>query len=143
MDCLLHPKEKKAVSLLKRRNQKSQGNYLKPKQVISPENAFVMTKIMESSVTIGTLKYGASMRSIDPNLTGSKFTYKDKHTGKTFDMPVSGKTGTTQNWGDAWAIGFTPYYTCAVWFGFDTPGKSMGMGMTGASLAVIMIFIKL
>lgn len=115
--------------------QKARENILKPKQVISPENAFVMTKIMESSVTIGTLKYGASMRSIDPNLTGSKFTYKDKHTGKTFDMPVSGKTGTTQNWGDAWAIGFTPYYTCAVWFGFDTPGKSMGMGMTGASLA--------
>lgn len=115
--------------------QKVREAILKPKQVISPENAFVMTKIMESSVTIGTLRYGAAMRSIDPSLTGSKFTFIDKQTGKKFDMPVSGKTGTTQNWGDAWAIGFTPYYTCAVWFGFDTPGKSMGMGMTGASLA--------
>ncbi|MBR5933625.1 MAG: PBP1A family penicillin-binding protein [Treponema sp.] len=116
-------------------DQKVREAILKPKQVISPENAFVMTKIMESSVTIGTLRYGAAMRSIDPSLTGSKFTFIDKQTGKTFNMPVSGKTGTTQNWGDAWAIGFTPYYTCAVWFGFDTPGKSMGMGMTGATLA--------
>ena len=116
-------------------DQKVREAILNPKQVISPENAFVMTKIMESSVTIGTLRYGAAMRSIDPSLTGSKFTFIDKQTGKTFNMPVSGKTGTTQNWGDAWAIGFTPYYTCAVWFGFDTPGKSMGMGMTGATLA--------
>ena len=94
-----------------------------------------MTEIMKSSVTIGTLRYGAAMRSIDPNLTGSKFTFVDKQTGKKFDMPVSGKTGTTQNWGDAWAVGYTPYYTCAVWFGFDTPGKSMGMSMTGSSLS--------
>lgn len=116
-------------------DQKVRDNMLKPKQVISPENAFLMTEIMKSSVTIGTLKYGASMRSIDPKLTGSKFTFTDKKTGKKFDMPVSGKTGTTQNWGDAWAIGYTPYYTCAVWFGFDTPGKSMGMSMTGSSLS--------
>lgn len=115
-------------------DQRVRNNILNPRQVISEENAFLMTKIMESSVTIGTLRYGAAMRSIDPNLKGSKFTYTDE-TGKTFDMPVSGKTGTTQNWSDAWAIGFTPYYTCAVWFGFDTPGKSMGMGGTGASLA--------
>ncbi len=116
-------------------DQKVRENILKPKQVISPENAFIMTKIMENSVTVGTLRYGASMRSIDPSLTGSKFTFVDKKTGKKFDMPVSGKTGTTQNWGDAWAIGYTPYYTCAVWFGFDTPGKSMGMSMTGSTLA--------
>lgn len=116
-------------------DQKVRDNMLNPKQVISPENAFLMTEIMKSSVTIGTLRYGASMRSIDPNLTGSKFTFVDKQTGRKFDMPVSGKTGTTQNWGDAWAIGYTPYYTCAVWFGFDTPGKSMGTSMTGASLS--------
>lgn len=116
-------------------DQKVRDNILNPKQVISPENAFLMTEIMKSSVTIGTLRYGAAMRSIDPNLTGSKFTFVDKQTGKKFDMPVSGKTGTTQNWGDAWAVGYTPYYTCAVWFGFDTPGKSMGMSMTGSSLS--------
>ena len=115
--------------------QTVRNNILKPKQVISEENAFLMTKMMESSVTIGTLKYGSEMRSIDPTLTGSKFTFVDKQTGKKFNMPVSGKTGTTQNWGDAWAIGYTPYYTCVVWFGFDTPGKSMGTMGTGATLA--------
>lgn len=127
--------EDKNGNIIINNDQKVRNAILHPKQVISPENAFLMTKIMESSVTIGTLRYGAAMRSIDPSLTGSKFTFTDKNTGKTFDMPVSGKTGTTQNWGDAWAIGFTPYYTCAVWFGFDTPGKSMGMRNSGASLA--------
>lgn len=127
--------EDKNGNIIINNDQTVRNNILKPKQVISEENAFIMTKMMESSVTIGTLKYGASMRSIDPNLEGSKFTFTDKTTGKEFNMPVAGKTGTTQNWGDAWAIGYTPYYTCVVWFGFDTPGKSMGMMGTGASLA--------
>ncbi len=108
-----------------------------PQQVITEQNAFLMTKILEGSVTIGTLRYGSQNRSslINPSQKGSKFTFTDKKTGKTFDMPVAGKTGTTQNWGDAWAIGYTPYYTSVFWFGFDTPGKSMGLYMTGATLA--------
>lgn len=116
-------------------DQKVRKAILHPVQVVSPENAFLMTKIMEASVTIGTLRYGAANRSTTPGAEGSKFTFVDKQTGKKFDMPVSGKTGTTQNWGDGWAIGFTPYYTCAVWFGFDTPGKSMGMSMSGSVVA--------
>lgn len=111
-----------------------------PTQVISPENAFCMTKILENSVSIGTLRFGSQNRSsliessaADPY--GSKFVYKDKITGESYIMPMSGKTGTTQNWGDAWAIGFSPYYTAAFWFGFDTPGNSMGRQGTGASLA--------
>ena len=35
------------------------------------------------------------------------------------EMPVSGKTGTTDDSGDIWFSGFTPYYTCTVWGGFD------------------------
>ena len=104
----------------------------KPQQVITPQNAFLMTKILEGSKTIGTLHYGSVNRSSiinrdysDPN--GSKFIYTDK-AGKRFEMPIAGKTGTTQNWADAWAIGYSPYYTAAFWFGFDTPGMSMGMG---------------
>lgn len=111
----------------------------KPQQVITPQNAFLMTKILEGSKTIGTLHYGSVNRSSiinrdysDPN--GSKFIYTDK-AGKRFEMPIAGKTGTTQNWADAWAIGYSPYYTAAFWFGFDTPGMSMGMGGTGASMA--------
>ena len=34
-------------------------------------------------------------------------------------MPVAGKTGTTTSNKDLWFCGFTPYYTCAVWGGYD------------------------
>ena len=36
-------------------------------------------------------------------------------------MPVAGKTGTTSANRDRWFCGYTPYYTCAVWTGYDTP----------------------
>lgn len=36
------------------------------------------------------------------------------------NMPVAGKTGTTSATRDVWFAGFTPYYTCAVWAGYDT-----------------------
>ena len=117
------------------------NNMKNPTQVITPQNSFIMTKIMEHSLTVGTLRFGSQNRSslIDRSTTGdptgSKFIYTDKQTGQEFQMPMAGKTGTTQNWGDAWAIGYTPYYTAAFWFGFDTPGNSMGMSGTGASLA--------
>lgn len=115
-------------------------NMKNPTQVITPQNSFVMTKIMEHATTVGTLRYGSQNRSslIEPSAgdpMGSKFIYTDKKTGQEFQMPMAGKTGTTQNWGDAWAIGYSPYYTAAFWFGFDTPGNSMGMSGTGASLA--------
>ncbi|MBQ7619275.1 MAG: PBP1A family penicillin-binding protein [Treponema sp.] len=117
------------------------NNMKNPTQVITPQNSFIMTKIMEHSLTVGTLRFGSQNRSslIDRSTTGdptgSKFIYTDKQTGQEFQMPMAGKTGTTQNWGDAWAIGYSPYYTAAFWFGFDTPGNSMGMSGTGASLA--------
>jgi penicillin-binding protein 1A len=50
-------------------------------------------------------------------------------------MPAAGKTGTPQNWSDAWAVGYTPYYTTAIWFGFDKPGNSLGVDLTGSTLA--------
>lgn len=36
-----------------------------------------------------------------------------------FHYPAAGKTGTTQNYADAWFIGYTPHYTAGVWVGFD------------------------
>ena len=34
-------------------------------------------------------------------------------------MPVAGKTGTTSDYNDVWFVGYTPYYTCGVWAGYD------------------------
>jgi penicillin-binding protein 1A len=48
---------------------------------------------------------------------------------------MAGKTGTPQNWSDAWTIGYSPYYTTAIWFGFDKPGNSLGLTLTGSTLA--------
>ncbi|MDR2158565.1 MAG: PBP1A family penicillin-binding protein [Treponema sp.] len=95
-------------------------------QVISPQNAYIMTSMMKKTVESGTLAYGAGY--------GNKFTFKDEK-GSRFRMPAAGKTGTPQNWSDAWAVGYTPYYTTAIWFGFDKPGNSLGVNLTGATLA--------
>jgi len=95
-------------------------------QVISPQNAYIMSKILEKTVEEGSLANGAGW--------GSKFTFKDEN-GKSFRMPVAGKTGTPQNWSDAWAVGYSPYYTTAIWFGFDKPGNSLGVELTGSTLA--------
>ncbi len=98
----------------------------KDAQVISPQTAFVMTEILKKSVTMGTLAYGSKY--------GTKLTYTDIN-GKRYTMPSAGKTGTTQNWQNAWAVGYTPYITAVVWFGFDKPGQSLGLALTGSTLS--------
>ncbi|MDR1373906.1 MAG: PBP1A family penicillin-binding protein [Treponema sp.] len=95
-------------------------------QVISPQNAYIMTSLLRKTVEMGTLQYGSGY--------GAKFTFVDEK-GTKYRIPAAGKTGTTQNWADAWAVGFTPYYTTAIWFGFDKPGNSLGLSLTGATLA--------
>jgi penicillin-binding protein 1A len=47
-------------------------------------------------------------------------------------QPVAGKTGTTNNFNDAWFMGFTPGIVTGCWIGFDNP-KSLGEGETGAA----------
>jgi penicillin-binding protein 1A len=83
-------------------------------RIMSPQAAYIMVDMMHSTVTDGTL-------------VGVKWRFRDR--------PISGKTGTTQNWSDAWAVGYTPQMTTAVWFGFDTPGNSLGVSLNGAAIA--------
>ncbi|MGQ9615812.1 MAG: PBP1A family penicillin-binding protein [Spirochaetota bacterium] len=52
-----------------------------------------------------------------------------------FDKPAGGKTGTTQNWKDAWFTGFTPDLVASVWVGFDRQGVSLGRGQAGGVVA--------
>jgi penicillin-binding protein 1A len=83
----------------------------KTEQVIEEETASNMIQLLEAVVKEGT-------------------GYKLKALGK----PVAGKTGTTNNFRDAWFIGFTPSYTAGAWVGIDdlTP---LGSGETGGQAA--------
>ena len=53
------------------------------------------------------------------------------------DIDIAGKTGTTNDFTDAWFVGFTPRYTILAWVGYDEK-HSLGQGMTGAVAAVPM-----
>jgi penicillin-binding protein 1A len=57
--------------------------------------------------------------------------------------PLAGKTGTTNDFTDAWFVGFSPAITCGVWLGYDEK-KSLGDKETGsrAALPVWMDFMK-
>ena len=67
-------------------------------QIYSKESAHMMTSCLETVMDSGT---GVSL--------------------KLSNMPCAGKTGTTNDKKDGWFCGFTPYYTTAVWVGYDTP----------------------
>ncbi|GBQ09122.1 penicillin-binding protein 1A [Acetobacter cerevisiae DSM 14362] len=54
--------------------------------------------------------------------------------GKGIDNPVAGKTGTSQNFNDAWFAGYSPDLVTVVWIGFDTP-ESLGKNETGGAIA--------
>ena len=67
-------------------------------QAFSQETARTMTYMLNNAATYGT-----------------------GHESRLSNMPVAGKTGTTSANRDRWFCGYTPYYTCAVWTGYDTP----------------------
>ena len=48
---------------------------------------------------------------------------------------AAGKTGTTNNYRDAWFVGYTPRLTTAIWVGYDKMGLSLGIGQAGGGVA--------
>ncbi|MDR3666132.1 MAG: PBP1A family penicillin-binding protein, partial [Ignavibacteriaceae bacterium] len=66
-------------------------------EAISPQTASVITDMLQGVVNFGT---GAGLR-------------------KWFHRPAAGKTGTTQNFSDAWFVGYTPQLVAGCWVGFD------------------------
>lgn len=65
-------------------------------------------------------------------LTSAMETVVSEGTGRELalnNMPVAGKTGTTTSYNDLWFAGFTPYYTCSVWAGYDNNEKLPDKGI--------------
>ncbi len=76
----------------------------------SEQTAFLMQDMMKGVTTGREQTYPHS---------GTAATYVNE---KTVGMPVAGKTGTTSSNIDKWFVGYTPYYTAAVWYGYDNSG---------------------
>lgn len=76
------------------------------KEVLSEETAYIMSDMMEDVIDYGTAQ---TIRQY-------------------FHRPAAGKTGTTQNYTDAWFVGFTPQFAAGVWLGFDDARIKFGGG---------------
>jgi penicillin-binding protein 1A len=91
-------------------------NYPEVKDVISPRTARIMVSMLREVVQHGTAASAGKL-----------------------NHPLAGKTGTTNDFTDAWFVGFSPSITCGVWVGFDEK-KTLGNKETGAA-AVLPIWI--
>jgi penicillin-binding protein 1A len=81
-------------------------------QIADPQSAFQVVKMLE-----GVVKYGTGVPAVEG-----------------LDRPIAGKTGTSQDYNDAWFAGFTPDLVTIVWVGFDSP-QTLGDKQTGAAVA--------
>jgi penicillin-binding protein 1A len=81
---------------------------------LDPSAAWMTSQLMEEVLTRGT---AASARALG------------------FRLPAAGKTGTTNDYKDAWFVGYTSTMTCGVWVGFDQPVTIIPRGY-GAALAL-------
>jgi len=88
-------------------------NFPEVRDVVSPRTAGIMTSMLRDVVLHGTA-YSAS---------------KLKH-------PLAGKTGTTNDFSDAWFVGFSPSISCGVWVGFDEKSRTLGNKETGGAAAL-------
>ena len=85
-------------------------------EVLREESAYVMTTMLQTVMDAGT---GGSARW--------------RH---NFYHPAGGNTGTTQNWTDAWFVGFSKQLAAGVWVGVDDPQVSLGERQDGSRVAL-------
>jgi len=88
-----------------------ENNIPRGQSVISPQTAFLATSMLEDVV-----KYGTGRRA------------------RALNRPAAGKTGTTNEYKDAWFIGYTPELVAGVWVGYDD-ARTLGHGETGSRAA--------
>jgi penicillin-binding protein 1A len=82
-------------------------------RIIDPRNAFLMTSLMQDVIRYGTATKAKSLGRSD----------------------LAGKTGTTNDFIDAWFAGYQPSLVAVAWIGFDTP-RTLGKGETGGQAAL-------
>ena len=80
-------------------------------------------------------------RSENNNKYDKGESYVDK-IGFNFQTPIAGKTGTTNNFTDAWFVGFTPQVAIGVWVGMDNPAISIGKYGSKAALPIFAYSMK-
>ena len=105
--------------ILIRRVEDSDGVVLfteedKSHRAVSEATAFLMASMLQDVINAGTA-------------------YRARQVG--FTLPAAGKTGTTNDYNDAWFVGFTPHLVTGVWVGFDQP-KTIASGGYAGELAV-------
>jgi membrane carboxypeptidase/penicillin-binding protein len=109
----LRPKSRTIIRIYNRNNQSWTENPPSVTPALSPATAFVTTQMLKDVMNYGTAK------------TLKKFSQ---------ERPAAGKTGTTNDYRDAWFIGYTPQMITGVWAGYDKP-RPGGKGFTGGAVA--------
>jgi penicillin-binding protein 1A len=102
--------------ILKVNNEKGRpidDNTPRPVQALSEEDAAIVTSLLQNVVRYGTGKAAA--------LSGGR--------------AAAGKTGTTENYGDAWFVGYTPQLVTAVWVGYPNATRPMTYQFHGKPVA--------
>ena len=79
-------------------------------RAVSEATAFLMSSMLSDVINYGTA-------------------YRARQAG--FTLPAAGKTGTTNDYVDAWFVGFTPHLVTGVWVGFDQPKPIISNGYAG------------
>lgn len=100
------------IKTIRDQNNIIEENMPERKQVLEKETAYVMNNLMQGVVQSGT---GVKARHLE--------------------APIGGKTGTTDEFTNAWFIGFSPSVTVGVWVGLDEAKDSLGRGETGGRAA--------
>jgi penicillin-binding protein 1A len=106
----IHPKVLKNATT--NEGEEIYNDEVEVEEVVSPEVAYKLVDIMKGVVRNGTAK------------SASKMPYS-----------LAGKTGTTDDFKDAWFIGFSPNLLCLVWVGYDK-GANLGNKESGATAAL-------
>lgn len=103
-------------------------------QVITPQTAYITNKILEDVVNRGT---AASVRGFN-HYKCKKSNLSEEEEGEEgiCNRHVAGKTGTTNDYFDAWFIGYSPNFVAGVWVGNDQHGRPLGRVETGSKTAL-------